>query len=96
MERHQLSRRLSRMSFEDAKAESVLLEEEVSITGAVMRTFQRNAIGLVSDAVRTTPNYQAARARYQRAFAALRDFNAVYTKVFAKELRIERTERRKK
>ena len=76
--------------FEEAKAEVALLEKEVDAANEVLKTFPRGTMGLTPDAVATTPEYRAAKARFQKAFARLRAFNAVYVKRFAKELRAER------
>ena len=76
--------------FEVAKAESALLEKEVDAASAALQVFPRGPMGLVSEA---TPEYRAAKARFQKAFARLRAFNAVFTKRFAKELRAERSQR---
>jgi len=79
--------------FEGAKAEGALLEREVDAADVVLKTFPRGAMGIVSDAVASSPEYRAAKARINKAFAALRAFNAVFTKSFAKELRAERSKR---
>lgn len=79
--------------FEDAKAERDLLEKEANAASAALQVFPRGAMGLTPDAVAATPEYRAAKARFQKAFARQREFNAVFTKRFAKELRSERAQR---
>lgn len=79
--------------FEEAKAELALIENEMAAAGAVMRTFPSGAMGLPPESVRLSPEYRAAKARTDKAFARLRAFNAVYVKKFAKELRAERAKR---
>lgn len=79
--------------FEKAKAEQALIEKEVDAASEVLRAFPRGATGLVPDNVKSTPEYRAASAAYQRAFARQRAFNATFTKRFAKELRAERSKR---
>jgi len=79
--------------FEDAKAEGALLEKEVDAADVVLKAFPRSPLGGASEAARATPEFRAANARFQKAFAALRAFNAVFTKRFAKELRAERSKR---
>jgi len=83
----------TRTLYEEAKAEGALLEQEVDAVDAVLKAFPRSPLGGASDAARETPEFRAANARFQRAFAALRAFNAVFTKRFAKEIRAERSER---
>lgn len=82
------------MSFEEAVAARDRLEQEASAAGHVLNAFPRGAMGLTPDHVRATPEWRAAKDRYKRAFAALQNFNTVFTKAFAKELRAQRAERR--
>lgn len=82
-----------RAAFEEAKAEGVLVEKEMSAAQAAIDAFPRGPMGLTPDAVRATPEWRAAKARVDKAFARLRAFNAVFVKRFAKELRAERAER---
>jgi len=79
--------------FEDAKAEHGLIEKEVEAAEAVLQTFPKGPMGGARDNVRGTPEFRAANARFQKAFARLRAFNAIYVKRFAKELRAERAKR---
>lgn len=79
--------------FEEAKAEGALLENEVNAADEALKAFPRGTMGLVSDVVAATPEYRAAKTRFQKAFTRLREFNAVFTKRFAKELRAERASR---
>jgi hypothetical protein len=79
--------------FEDAKAELALIEKEMAAAEAVMHAFPRGAMGLPPESVRLSPEYRTAKARTAKAFARLREFNAVFTKRFAKELRAERAKR---
>ena len=81
-------------SFEQASAEHDRLEREVSAAGAALDAFPRGAMNLTPDHVRATPEWRAAKARFDRAFAAQRAFNAVYVKVFKKEIVAQRDARR--
>ena len=80
-------------AFEEAKAELALIEKEMAAAAAAMRAFPRGAMGLPPESVRLSPEYRAAKARTDKAFARLRAFNAVYVKRFANELRAERATR---
>lgn len=80
-------------AFEEAKAESALIEKEVDAASEALQAFPKSPMGGVRDDVRSTPEFRAANARFQKAFARQRAFNAVYVKRFAKELRAERAER---
>jgi len=82
-------------AFEAAKAEQALLEREMSEAQTALDVFPRGPMGLTPDAVKATPQWRAAKARVDRAFARLRAFNAVFVKKFVKELRAERAERAK-
>lgn len=89
-----LQKRLASMSYEEAKREHDILEERVSLTGAALRAFPRDGrMGLVTESARTSPEYRAAKAAGDSAFTALRDFNSVFVKMFAKEMRAERAAR---
>ena len=79
--------------FEEAKAELALIEKEMAAAEEGMRAFPRGTMGLPPENVRLSPEYRAAKARTDKAFARLRAFNAVYVKRFAKELRAERAKR---
>lgn len=80
-------------AFKEAKATGDVLDKEVDAASDALRAFPRGAMGLVPDAVTSTPEYRAAKVRFQKAFARQREFNAVFTKRFAKELRAERANR---
>ena len=83
----------SSSAFEEAKTEQALLEAESDAAGAALKVFPKGPMGLTPDVVRATPEYRAAKARSDKAFQRLRDFNGVFTKRFAKELRAERDAR---
>lgn len=78
------------MTFDEAKQVGTRLRAEVKETEDTLRTFPRGPTGLVSDRVRTSADYRAAKAAFDRAFSKLRAFNAWFTKTFKKELRAER------
>lgn len=52
------------------------LEAEVKASGAALKTFPKGPMGLTTDAIKASPEYRAAKRRYDIAFAALRTFNA--------------------
>ncbi|MGE5732779.1 MAG: hypothetical protein ACM37U_12605 [Gemmatimonas sp.] len=80
-------------AFEQAKAEGAALESELSAAEQELKVFPRGPMGLTPDAVKALPEYRAAKARVDKAFARLRAFNGVFVKRFAKELRAERAAR---
>lgn len=52
------------------------------------------AFGLTLDSVKATSDYIKAKQNYDTAFNALRNFNAVYTRVFKQEYAAARESRR--
>lgn len=86
------------MSFAIAKVTASLLESDYS---AASRNFKAipgvgsGPMGLTPDDVRARPDYRIAKEAMDKAFAALRAFNAPFVKKYAKQLRTERNERRK-
>ncbi len=81
------------MNYAIAKASADQLYAEVTRLGAVLNTYPRNAIGLVSDAVRLSPEYRADKSAYDKAFSEMRSFNAWYVKAFKAEIRADRNKR---
>ena len=82
------------MTYIEAKAQGDILEAAVNELAKPLKAFPRNSIGLVSDSVRLSPEYQDAKNKYDRAFAALRAFNAPFVKKYSKEIRQDRDARR--
>ena len=56
------------------------LEAEVKVASLALKAFPRNEIGLVPEWVRISPEYRAAKLRFDTAFHCLRAFNAVKAK----------------
>ena len=85
------------MSFAIAKVTASLLESDYS---AASRNFKAipgvgsGPMGLTPDDVRARPDYRIAKEAMDKAFAALRVFNAGYVKRFKKELALERKAKR--
>lgn len=69
------------MTYEEAKKMRDDLEAQVRKTGALLRSFPRDNMGLVSDTTRTNEEYQKAKAAFDSAFARLRTFNASFVKM---------------
>lgn len=68
-------------------------DNESKAAGAVLDTFPKRANGLTPDEVKFSPEYRAAKARFDAAFARQRKVNAWFSKTFQKELRAERNAR---
>ena len=56
--------------------DSTPLEREVSDASKALKQFPRGPTGMVSDAVRLSPEYKAAKQKYADAFARLRSVNS--------------------
>jgi len=78
------------MTYEEAKRLRDDAEEQSKAASAVLRAFPRLANGLVPDAVKFSPEYRAAKARYDAAFAHERAVNEWFVKTFKEEIRAER------
>lgn len=79
-----------------AKAAQAALMVETKNASKTLRAIPgvgSGAMGLTPDAVRLSPEYRAAKAAFDAAFARERAFNGRYVKQFAKEIRAERRAR---
>jgi hypothetical protein len=80
-------------AFEIAKAAAERLYEEYKAACKELKAIpgvSSGPMGLTPDAVKATPEYQAAKARMDATFQGLRTYNAWYTKTFKKELKKDR------
>lgn len=85
------------MDYATAKIQKDTLEAAHATAGRNLNNFlaqfEKGPMGLTSDAVRAMPEFVALNKAYAVAFAALRSFNGVYCKKFAKEIRAARAAR---
>jgi hypothetical protein len=70
--------------------------ETADAMNAFLAQFPRGPMNLTPDFVKAMPEYQALRAAGENSHRALRDFNAVYTVVFKKEIAAYRAAERQK
>jgi phage host-nuclease inhibitor protein Gam len=82
------------MEFNEATKVRDQIEAELNKYGDILKQYPRSAIGLPSEKDRISPEYQAAKKALDATFKKLRDFNKVYCKRFAKELKAERDKKR--
>ena len=87
------TKREMNMNYAIAKAASTRIDNEVTRLGRILQAYPRNAMGLVSDAVRLSPEYRADKSAYDKAFSEMRSFNAWYVKAFKAEIRADRNKR---
>lgn len=86
-------------NFAAFKAAQALLDAELSAATEAIKEIPGHAsgpMGLTPSAVKALPAWQAARARVDRAFAAVRAFNGANVKLYARELRAERDAKRER
>ncbi len=83
------------MTYEEFKAKRAELDSEVAAASAALQLFPRSAIGLTPDAVKFSPEYRKAKARYSDAARNLRNFNTRHLSQFRVEARAERDARLK-
>lgn len=82
-------------TYAEAKRVRDAAESASKAASVALRAFPRLANGLVPDAVKYTPEYKAAKTRFDTAFARERAVNEWLGKTFEKETREERASRRK-
>lgn len=83
------------MNFEEAKAFQQKLSEILeAATKTMKKEFDqyKGAMGLIPDHIRETPRYQEVKKEFDRAFAALRNFNGWMNKQFKKEIKKDQRE----
>ena len=86
------------MNYAEAKQLKAQLEGNLDVASKALRAIPgigSGPMGLTPDAVKNSPEYRAASAAYDVAFAALRNFNGQFVKAFKAEYAAERRERYK-
>jgi hypothetical protein len=81
------------MDYQQAKIERDRLEAAQRAAFQTLRAipgYGSGAMGMTPDAVKATPEWQAAANANGRAFRALQDFNRDFVKRFRKEIRASR------
>ena len=91
--RRTLSVRAQETTYEEAKKVVNAAEAESKAAGDVLDTFPKLANGLTPDAIKLSPEYRAAKTRFNAAFAHLRRVNAWFVENFKKEIRADRASR---
>jgi hypothetical protein len=76
------------------KAHNEKLDAITKEHGEALNQFPRGPMGITPDAVKATPEYQTAKANFNRSFSALRDHNMFMSKNFSKEMKVDRDARR--
>lgn len=83
------------MSYADAKAAKLRLEEHHKATSDELRKFDKHkgAMGLTPDHIKATDEWKRAKANYDAATEALRKYNQRFFKLYDKEVKAERREK---
>lgn len=76
---------MSAMTFEQANEMRERFAIKYEETGKILKNFARNAFGLVSDEIRASEAYKAAKNAHDQAFKSYRLFNTFFMKQFANE-----------
>lgn len=74
------------MNYEEAKIIKSELETNVNIHSEIIEKFKTNDIGLVSNDIRISKEYQEANYNYEVAFKKLQEFNKYFIKTFKKRI----------
>lgn len=83
------------MDYSKAKERAAQLDAEYDRAGRALKALSGGGpMGLTPAHVRATPEWKAAKGAADAAFAALRAFNAGYTRRFKREIAQDRAERR--
>jgi hypothetical protein len=85
---------LGPMSYPEFKRTIETYQNIADKYSAILQSFPRGDMGLTPDAVKFSPEFQAAKQAYDRAARAIRDLNGTYAKSFAKEIRADIEARR--
>lgn len=76
---------MSEFTFEQANEMRERFAAKYEETGKVLKNFARNALGLVSDEIRASEAYKAAKNAHDQAFKSYRLFNTFFMKQFVNE-----------
>jgi len=80
--------------YAEAKKKVDELDAEADRTGKALKALSGGGqMGMTPDHVKASPEWKAAKRDYEKANAALRDFNSTYTKRFKKEIQEDRRSR---
>ena len=85
------------VTYEKAKEARDKIDRKLAKISAELKQFPKGRpMGMTPDHVKFSSEFQCAKFRYDKAFSELREFNKIFTKIFAKEIREERDERRRR
>lgn len=78
------------MDYATAKARHDELQAAADAASKAGQRFPKGPTGLTPDDVKASPEFRQMHAAYARAAEELRQFNKVYLKQFAREIRADR------
>lgn len=73
------------MTFDEYLTKVTILDEAVNNASQALQKFPRGEMGLTPDDVKASSEFKAAKNTYDRAFRALRTFNASVPAKFKRE-----------
>jgi|DEB19_MinimDraft_3_1074340.scaffolds.fasta_scaffold06505_6 hypothetical protein len=86
---------MTKFTFEQANEMRERFAAKYKETGMNLKKFERNLFGLVSDEVRASEAYRAAKNAHDEAFKSYRLFNTFFLNAFAMEYAESREEKKK-
>lgn len=86
------------MSYADAKAAKVRLEEHVDAASVELHKFDvhRGPMGLLPDSIKFTDEYRRVKVNFDTANEALRKYNQRFFKLYDREVKAERREKQQR
>ena len=78
------------MNFNEATRMYKAINLATDQSSKALQVFPKSSSGLISDDIRSTPEFKAAKLAYDLAFQKQREFNKWYNKAFKKELAVIR------
>lgn len=82
------------MTYLEAKAHRDRIDTQAQMASDALQAFPKTGLmGMTSDNVKCSADFQAAQCVYRKASNALREFNGWYLKAFKKEITAERKAR---
>ncbi|WP_395007304.1 hypothetical protein [Undibacterium sp.] len=89
------NKKFDTLSFENAQKIAASLDADLKAASEALKPLSKLGNGLTPDHVKITPEWQSAKAAFERAFSKAKVFNALYVTKFKKELAKVRSEARK-
>lgn len=83
------------LPYEEAKARVKKARDKSAAASAVLQKFPKGPSGLTPDHVKNSPEFRAAKAAYDRAFAEEQRLNSWFVRTYKKEYQEDRRKNRR-